>query len=64
MLGREAVHISLPGDEVPLYVPRSLLIVVDRDGAYAGNQILIFQHFEEYLAGDIIRIVSRQHKRK
>ena len=29
----------------------------------AGNQILIFQHFEEYLAGDIIRIVSRQHKK-
>jgi hypothetical protein len=32
-LGREAVYISLPGDEVPLYVARSLLIAVDRDGA-------------------------------
>jgi hypothetical protein len=32
-LGREAVHISLPGDEVPLYVARSLLVAVDRDGA-------------------------------
>ena len=32
-LGREAVHISLPGDEVLLYVARSLLIAVDRDGA-------------------------------
>ena len=32
-LGREAVHVSLSGDEVPLYVVRSLLIVVDRNGA-------------------------------
>jgi hypothetical protein len=32
-LGREAVNISLPGDEVPLYIARSLLIAVDRDGA-------------------------------
>jgi hypothetical protein len=32
-LGREAVHVSLPRDEVPLYVSRSLLIAVDRDGA-------------------------------
>ena len=32
-LGREAVHISLSGDEVPLYVARGLLIAVDRDGA-------------------------------
>jgi hypothetical protein len=32
-LGREAVHISLSGDEVPLYVARSMLIAVDRDGA-------------------------------
>lgn len=32
-LGREAVHISLSGDEVPLYVVRSLLIAVDRNGA-------------------------------
>jgi hypothetical protein len=32
-LGREAVHVSLSRDEVPLYVARSLLIVVDRNGA-------------------------------
>jgi hypothetical protein len=32
-LGREAVHISLSGDEVPLYVARSLLIVVDCNDA-------------------------------
>jgi hypothetical protein len=32
-LGREAVHISLPGDEVSLYAARSLLIAIDRDGA-------------------------------
>jgi hypothetical protein len=29
-LGREAVHVSLSGDEVPLYVARGLLIAVDR----------------------------------
>ena len=33
VLGREAVHISLSGDEVPLYVARSLLIAVDRNDA-------------------------------
>ena len=32
-LGREAVHVSLPGDEVPLYIARGLLIAVDRNGA-------------------------------
>jgi hypothetical protein len=32
-LGREAVYISLPGNEVPLYVARSLLVAVDCDGA-------------------------------
>jgi hypothetical protein len=32
-LGREAVHISLSGDEVPLYVACSLLIALDRNGA-------------------------------
>ena len=32
-LGREAVYVSLSGDEVPLYVARGLLIAVDRNGA-------------------------------
>ena len=32
-LGREAVHVSLAGHEVPLYVARSLLIAVDRNDA-------------------------------
>ena len=32
-LGCEAVHVSLSGDEVPLYVARSLLIAVDRNNA-------------------------------
>jgi hypothetical protein len=32
-LGREAVHVSLSRDEVPLYVARSLLIVVDHNDA-------------------------------
>jgi hypothetical protein len=32
-LGREAVHVSLTGHEVPLYVARSLLIAVDRNDA-------------------------------
>jgi hypothetical protein len=32
-LGREAVHVSLSGDEVSFYVTRSLLVAVDRDGA-------------------------------
>ena len=30
-LGREAVHVSLTGHEVPLYVARSLLIAEDCD---------------------------------
>ena len=32
-LGREAVHVSLTGHEVPLNVARSLLVVVDRNDA-------------------------------
>ena len=32
-LGREAVHVSLTGHEVPLYVTRSLLIAEDCDNA-------------------------------
>jgi hypothetical protein len=32
-LGREAVYVSLPGNEVPFYVARSVLVVVDCDGA-------------------------------
>jgi hypothetical protein len=32
-LGREAVHVSLTGHEVPLYVARSLLIAEDRNDA-------------------------------
>ena len=32
-LGREAVHVSLSEDEVPLYVARSLLIAEDCDDA-------------------------------
>jgi hypothetical protein len=32
-LGREAVHVSLTGHEVPLYVARSLLIAEDCDDA-------------------------------
>jgi hypothetical protein len=31
-LGREAVHVSLSGDEVPLYVARNLLITVAPNG--------------------------------
>jgi hypothetical protein len=32
-LGREAVHVSLTGHEVPLYVAHSLLVAVDRNNA-------------------------------
>jgi hypothetical protein len=32
-LGREAVYISLPGNEVSFYVTRSLLVAIDYDGA-------------------------------
>jgi hypothetical protein len=32
-LGCEAVYVSLPGNEVPLYVTSSLLVAVDCDGA-------------------------------
>jgi hypothetical protein len=32
-LGREVVYVYLPRNEVPLYVTRSLLVVVDCDGA-------------------------------
>jgi hypothetical protein len=32
-LGREAVYVSLPGNEVPLYVTHNLLVAIDCDGA-------------------------------
>jgi hypothetical protein len=32
-LGREAVHVSLTGHEVSLYVARRLLVAVDRNNA-------------------------------
>jgi hypothetical protein len=32
-LGREAVYVPLPGNEVSFYVARSLLVAVDCDGA-------------------------------
>jgi hypothetical protein len=32
-LGREAVYVSLSGNEVSFYVTRSLLVAVDCDGA-------------------------------
>ena len=27
-----------------------------------GNQVFIIEHLEEYLRGNIVRIVARQHK--
>ena len=29
----------------------------------AGNQVLVVEHLEEYLAGNVVGIVSGQHKR-